>query len=64
MSNAAGPVAAYLYTLSLDASGLAWEYLRRNRNYEQDWQRHGRARGPDEVARTNRYAEPWGLRFP
>ena len=27
---ATGPTAAYLYVLSLDAPGRAWEYLRRN----------------------------------
>ncbi len=29
--------ARYIYTLSLDGPGLAWEYLRRNRNYQSDW---------------------------
>ncbi len=64
MPDAAGPVAAYLYTLSLDPPGLAWEYLRRNANYQQDWNKHGRARRGDAVARATRFAEPWGLRFP
>ena len=40
----AGPTAAYLYALSLDAPGRAWEYLRRNAAYQADWRRHGRAR--------------------
>ena len=64
MPDAAGPIAAYLYTLSLDPPGLAWEYLRRNATYQQDWNKHGRAPCGDAVARAMRYAEPWGLRFP
>ena len=61
---ASGPSAAYLYVLSLDAPARAWEYLRRNSGYLQDWQRHGKARPPAAVARAFRRAEPWGLRFP
>lgn len=52
------PTAAYLYTLSLDPPGLAWEYLRRNDRYVDDFRRH--ASGPSAA----RAAEPWGLRFP
>ena len=48
------PTAAYLYVVSLDGPGLAWEYLRRNEGYRSDWVDAGGARG----------AEPWGLRFP
>ena len=59
-----GPIAAYLYILSLDGAGRAWEYLRRNDGYGQDWNRHGRARGSAAVDRAIRRAEPWGLRFP
>lgn len=29
--------AAYLYTLDLDGSALAWEYLRRHTGYRADW---------------------------
>lgn len=29
--------AAYLYTLDLDSSALAWEYLRRHTGYRADW---------------------------
>lgn len=31
--------AAYLWTLQLDAAGLAWEYLRRNPRYRATWYR-------------------------
>jgi hypothetical protein len=46
------PIAAYLYVLHLDASTLAWEYLRRNPDYQRDWQ-----------TRRNRAASFWGLRL-
>ena len=46
---ASGPTAAYLYVLSLDAPARAWEYLRRNSGYLQDWRRHGKARQPAAV---------------
>jgi len=29
--------AAYLYTLDLDGSALAWEYLRHHAGYRADW---------------------------
>ena len=32
--------AAYLYVLRLDSASLAWEYLRRNPQYQRDWM-HG-----------------------
>lgn len=44
--------AAYLYTLDLNGSALAWEYLRRHPAYRADWLgRHHRAK-----------AARWGLR--
>lgn len=58
MADHAHPTAAYLYILSLDASGLAWEYLRRNAGYAAEW------RGRSPGGPTARAAEPWGLRFP
>ena len=60
---ASGPTAAYLYVLSLDASARAWEYLRRNSGYLQEWRRYGKARRPAAVARASRRAEPWGCDF-
>jgi len=48
------PTAAYLYALHLDGPALAWEYLRRNPDYQRDWlRRRGR---PDAAYR-------WGLRL-
>jgi Family of unknown function (DUF6499) len=34
-------LAAYLYVLRLNSSSLAWEYLRRNGAYREDWQQFG-----------------------
>jgi hypothetical protein len=45
--------AGYLYILDLDASDLAWEYLRRHPQYQVDWT-GGAARAAPER---------WGLRF-
>lgn len=50
------PTAAYLYILSLDGPGRAWEYLRRNDAYRLHWK--GRQRGDTAIAAF------WGLRFP
>lgn len=47
------PAAAYLYTLHLDRAALAWEYLRRNRDYQDDWQSQRHRMEP---------ARRWGLR--
>jgi hypothetical protein len=48
------PPAAYLYTVHLDGPSLAWEYLRRNPDYQLDWQRQR-----PEVLSPQR----WGLRL-
>ena len=47
--------AAYLYTLDLDGSALAWEYLRRHPGYQATWLGAVRRRHADVVHR-------WGLR--
>lgn len=47
--------AAYLYTLALPPAGLAWEYLRRNVRYRDDWQTR---RMSDAVGQL------WGLHQP
>ncbi len=48
------PTAAYLYVLHLDDLALAWEYLRRNPDYQSDWR--GRVYRPGAAHR-------WGLRL-
>jgi len=52
------PTAAYLYVLHLDGLALAWEYLRRHRNYRLDWLRCHRR---PQAARDAAYR--WGLRL-
>jgi hypothetical protein len=61
---------SHLYTLRLTASGWAWEYLRRNPDYQYDWQLERRAerralgRPPGEQPRTpGDRAARWGLVF-
>jgi hypothetical protein len=49
------PSAAYLYVLHLDGPALAWEYLRRNPDYQRTWQHH-RHHPQQEALR-------WGLRL-
>ena len=39
--------AGYLYVLRLDVTALAWEYLRRNPDYRNCWNRFGRLAPPD-----------------
>ena len=48
------PSAAYLYVLHLDGPALAWEYLRRDPDYQRDWLH--RQRHPE-------VAQRWGLRL-
>jgi hypothetical protein len=49
---------AYAYLDQLIASDLAWEYLRRNRAYQDDFA----AARPEAAARA--LSVRWGLRFP
>ncbi|MFG1288921.1 MULTISPECIES: transcriptional regulator domain-containing protein [Xanthobacter] len=51
--------AAYLYILFLDRPAVAWEHLRRNPGYRNDWHRFGTKRRPSLSA----HAQNWGLRF-
>lgn len=52
-SSAWRAAAAYLYTLDLDSSELAWEYLRRDPQYQSDWTSAAARAAP----------ERWGLQF-
>lgn len=53
--------AAYADLESASARDLAWEFLRRNPRYVQEWQQLDDTR-PDDAA--DHVAERWGLRFP
>lgn len=55
--------AAYRHAKHIAAAGFAWEYLRRNDEYRQDFQiiaLTGEPSGRDLEA----FADRWGLRFP
>lgn len=49
---------AYDYLDELSAADLAWEYLRRNPDYQNDFQTASQGRDPATLS------ERWGLRFP
>jgi hypothetical protein len=55
--------AAYVHTKTIPAAGFAWEYLRRNHDYRQDFQLLVRAGRPN-VSELEAFARRWGLRFP
>jgi hypothetical protein len=50
---------AYAYLDALIASDLAWECLRRNPAYQDDYHAHA-----DDPALAGHFALHWGLRFP
>lgn len=51
---------SYRYLIELNPAGLAWEFLRRNPEYQQEAAAFGRT---DDRATTALTAH-WGLRFP
>jgi hypothetical protein len=53
----------YAYAETLSAPDLAWEWLRRNVDYQRDYASAARKKeDPDELTRIVR--QSWGLRFP
>lgn len=50
---------------SLDAPGLAWEYLRRNPDFARERAKLARAdrRGTLDPAKAEEFARRWGVRF-
>ncbi len=55
--------AAYVHTKTIPAAGFAWEYLRRNHDYRQDFQILVRAKRPN-ASELEAFARRWGVRFP
>ncbi|HJO66435.1 MAG TPA: DUF6499 domain-containing protein [Sphingomonas sanguinis] len=55
--------AAYAHTKTISTAGFAWEYLRRNDEYREDFL-SARADGHVGVDRLERFVRRWGLRFP
>src|SRR5579863_2080171 len=56
---------AYEELRSLDAPGFAWEYLRRNSDFQQDRRKLERAarRGVLDQAEADAFTRRWGVRF-
>ncbi len=55
--------AAYGHTKHIPAAGFAWEYLRRNDEYRQEFQNIALTGQPGS-RELEVFAERWGLRFP
>ncbi|WP_227287648.1 DUF6499 domain-containing protein [Boseongicola sp. H5] len=53
----------YEYAEALDASDIAWEWLRRNKKYQCDYARLSKA-GSNPRRITDQVRQRWGLRFP
>lgn len=53
--------ATYEYLNELDPAEFAWEYLRRNPEYQRDFRTIRREPGPHDDAEAS--ARLWGLRF-
>lgn len=57
--------ASYNYVDQLSIAGIAWEWLRRNQEYQRDFARYLRTAGAQaRTAQASGMAERWGLRFP
>ena len=54
--------AEYDYVEDLSASDLAWEWLRRNKRYAQDYATLSKA-APDDASLKDALLDKWGLRF-
>lgn len=55
--------AAYRHAKHIPAAGFAWEYLRRNDEYRQDFRAIALTRRPASRD-LEAFADRWGLRFP
>jgi hypothetical protein len=55
----------YGYIASLSPEGVAWEFLRRNDNYVQDYRaEHFASPTTSSTISSSSRARKWGLRFP
>lgn len=54
--------AAYGHSKHLTAAGFAWEYLRRNADYRQDFRAAAKVRRQNPA--PDAFPRRWGLRFP
>ena len=55
--------AAYGHAKAIPPAGFAWEYLRRDENYQRDFQTIASVKelGADQL---ENFSQRWGLRFP
>lgn len=53
--------ASYTYLQNLEPADFAWEFLRRNTEYERDYARASRKA---DAATVDALTARWGLRFP
>lgn len=57
--------AAYSYVDHLDVADVAWEWLRRNQDYQNDFALYLRTKNAEKrSAHASGMTERWGLRFP
>lgn len=54
--------AAYRHVRDIPAAGFAWEYLRRDKDYQRDYEKLKRMRKPS-ARRLEEFSRRWGLRF-
>lgn len=56
--------AAYEHARGIPAAGFAWEYLRRDEDYQRDFDRINSDVMPLEDEALDAFSRRWGLRFP
>lgn len=55
--------AAYGHAKAIPPAGFAWEYLRRDENYQRDFQTIASVKELG-AAQLENFSQRWGLRFP
>jgi len=55
--------ASYGHAKAIPPAGFAWEYLRRDENYQRDFQTIAGVKEPS-AAQLETFSQRWGLRFP
>ena len=55
--------AAYQHAKVIPAAGFAWDYLRRDDDYQRDFERLNRRKSPAATT-LEAFSQRWGLRFP
>lgn len=55
--------ASYGHAKAIPPAGFAWEYLRRDEDYQRDFQTIASVKEPG-TAQLETFSQRWGLRFP